>query len=82
VCSSDLTFSYATGILLMGLGCLKTRAALHAGATAVHWAGFALLAGRFGLAALPLAGAAGYALESALAAFVAMHTFRRLARSR
>jgi O-antigen/teichoic acid export membrane protein len=76
------TFSYATGILLMGLGCLKTRAALHAGAAAAHWAGFALLASRFGLTALPLAGAAGYALESALAAGIAWHTLRKLARSR
>ncbi|HVX66114.1 MAG TPA: hypothetical protein VHA11_05920 [Bryobacteraceae bacterium] len=75
-------FSYATGILLMGLGCLKARAALHAGAAAIHWAGFALLANRFGLLALPLAGAAGYALEAALAAAFAWHTFRKLARSR
>jgi O-antigen/teichoic acid export membrane protein len=71
-------FSYATGILLMGLGCLRMRAALHAGATVAHWAGFALLAGGFGLTALPLAGAAAYALEAALAGAVVLRTFRRL----
>ncbi len=76
------TFSYATGVLLMGLGRLKTRAILHAGATAAHWVGFWLLAGRFGLAALPVAGAAGYAVEALLAAAIAQRAWRQRSRSR
>ncbi len=70
-------FSYIAGVLLMGLGRLGMRAALHAGATAVHWGGFCLLAGGLGPSALPIAGTAGYGLEAAIAAAIVWRALRR-----
>ena len=52
------------GMLLLGLGRLKTKAALGIVVTVAHILGFVLLSPRLGVAALPVAGSIGIAVEA------------------
>jgi O-antigen/teichoic acid export membrane protein len=54
------------GILLFGIGRVKTNAALHGCVAVVYVLGSLLLLPRFGVIALPIAGAAGYLIDAAL----------------
>jgi len=64
------------GILLLGLGRLKTKAALGIVVTAAHILGFLLLSPRLGVAAMPVAGSAGIAFEALVSAAIAYRAVR------
>jgi O-antigen/teichoic acid export membrane protein len=69
----------ANGILLMGLGRVKTKAAIHLSVAGVFVAGSWLLLPRLGLVAVPLAGCAAYLIDCATSLPLALRHIRRRA---
>jgi O-antigen/teichoic acid export membrane protein len=74
-----MVWTSANGILLIGIGRVKTNAALHACVAAVYLPGALLLLPRLGVIALPIAGAAGYLIDGALSLPLALRHLRRIA---
>ena len=67
----------ANGILLIGIGRVKTKAAIHACVAATHILGAWFLIPRLGLMAIPVAGTAGYLIDAALSLPIALRHLRR-----
>jgi O-antigen/teichoic acid export membrane protein len=59
--------SATNGILLAGIGRVKTKALLHLAVATVFVAGAWVLMPSLGILALPVAGSAGYLLDAAIA---------------
>ncbi|MGD0200499.1 MAG: hypothetical protein ABSD27_07085 [Bryobacteraceae bacterium] len=70
------------GILLMGLGRVKTKAAIHLSVAVVFVAGSWFLLPHLGLIAVPLAGIAGYLIDLATSLPLALLHIRRRAAAR
>src|SRR5207237_194942 len=64
------------GILLIGIGRVKTKAAIHAFVAATHILGAWFLLPRLGLMAVPVAGTAGYLIDAALSLPIALRHLR------
>ncbi|MGD0497926.1 MAG: hypothetical protein ABSC23_05760 [Bryobacteraceae bacterium] len=73
-----VAWTNTNGILLFGIGRVKTSAAIHGCVAAVHILGAWLLLPRLGIIAVPVAGTAAYLIDAALSLPIALRHLRHL----